>query len=51
MADAGRAVERTAALIGKERERERLAVAAQAASQSYSPDRFRASIRELVLGA
>jgi glycosyltransferase involved in cell wall biosynthesis len=44
-------VERTAALIGKERERDRLAVAAQAASGRYSPDRFRNSIHELVLGA
>ncbi len=44
-------VERTAELIGKERERDRLAVAAQAASERYSPDRFRAAIHELVLGA
>ena len=47
----GELVERTTALIGKGRERDRLAVAAQAASERYSPERFRASIHELVLGA
>ena len=44
-------IERTTATIDREMERERLAVAAQAASERYSPERFRASIRELVLGA
>ena len=47
----GELVERTAALIRRGRERDRLAVAAQAASERYSPERFRASIRELVLEA
>ena len=44
-------LERTAALMRDELERERLALAAQAASERYSPERFRASIRALVLGA
>jgi glycosyltransferase involved in cell wall biosynthesis len=43
--------ERTAALIDTQRAREPLAVAAQAASGRYSPERFRVAIHELVLGA
>jgi glycosyltransferase involved in cell wall biosynthesis len=41
--------ERTRALIGDERERERLAAAARAAAERYSTERFRAEIRKLVL--
>ena len=43
-------IESTTATIERDFERERLAVAAQAASERYSPERFGASIRELVLG-
>jgi glycosyltransferase involved in cell wall biosynthesis len=42
-------VERTAALIGDEPERERLARAARAAAERYSTERFRYEIRKRVL--
>jgi glycosyltransferase involved in cell wall biosynthesis len=41
---------RTRELISGDGERERLAAAARSASERYSADRFRSTIRDLVLG-
>lgn len=43
--------ERTRELIGDGPQRERLAAAARQEARRYSPERFRAAVRELVLGA